>query len=236
MPCLPPQPSPEVPSVAARRCHRDSLKVVALSRGCLPLYRVLGIRKSSIQFLRITEPGKPGKYSGCPVPRDRLQAVGRWESKPRSKRDPIRKGVTKTRPLRGKKRIMALSVRHQLRALATRANVRNYAAISSSSPPTNPNTVGPYQVFDRNAKIMQRDRAAARDGGEKSRTVDYVRDEIAERMMERFMVRDVLCWKRRSRHLPTMYSQLRILNALSIRSWIWVQDPVIFPNYLSVIR
>jgi hypothetical protein len=36
---------------------------------------------------------------------------------------------------------------------------------------------------------MQRDRAAAKAGGERSRTVDYVRDDIAEGMMERFMVR-----------------------------------------------
>lgn len=35
---------------------------------------------------------------------------------------------------------------------------------------------------------MQRDNAASREGGAKSRTVDYVRDEVAERMLERFMV------------------------------------------------
>jgi NADH dehydrogenase [ubiquinone] 1 alpha subcomplex assembly factor 5 len=43
----------------------------------------------------------------------------------------------------------------------------------------------PYQVFDRSVKRLQRDRVA----GDKSRTVDYVRDEVADRMMERFMVR-----------------------------------------------
>ena len=67
-------------------------------------------------------------------------------------------------------------------------HARSYAAISSSSSMPNANTVGPYQVFDRRAKIIQRDRAALRDHGKRSRTVDYVRDEVAERMLERFLV------------------------------------------------
>ncbi|KAF9478401.1 S-adenosyl-L-methionine-dependent methyltransferase [Pholiota conissans] len=66
-------------------------------------------------------------------------------------------------------------------------HARSFAAISSSSPPPSINTVGPYQVFDRNAKRIQRDRAALREGGAKSRVVDYVRDEVAERMLERFL-------------------------------------------------
>jgi NADH dehydrogenase [ubiquinone] 1 alpha subcomplex assembly factor 5 len=51
------------------------------------------------------------------------------------------------------------------------------------------NSVSPYQVFDRNAKTLQKNRAVARNNGESSRTVDYVRDEIADRMMERLEVR-----------------------------------------------
>ncbi|KIK67615.1 hypothetical protein GYMLUDRAFT_215751 [Collybiopsis luxurians FD-317 M1] len=64
---------------------------------------------------------------------------------------------------------------------------RRYATASSSgpSPSLNTHTLGPYQVFDRKVKRIQRDRAASKDGGEPSRTVDYVRDEIADRMMER---------------------------------------------------
>jgi NADH dehydrogenase [ubiquinone] 1 alpha subcomplex assembly factor 5 len=46
----------------------------------------------------------------------------------------------------------------------------------------------PLKVFDREAKRLQKDRAAARDGGTRSRTVDYVRDEVANRMIERFIV------------------------------------------------
>ncbi|KAJ8517965.1 hypothetical protein ONZ45_g4903 [Pleurotus djamor] len=34
---------------------------------------------------------------------------------------------------------------------------------------------------------MQRDRAATREGGERSRTVDYLRAEVADRMMERLL-------------------------------------------------
>lgn len=59
------------------------------------------------------------------------------------------------------------------------------AALSSASPSANPHTLGPFQVFDRNVKRMQKDRAALR---EDSRTVDYVREEVADRMMERFLV------------------------------------------------
>ncbi|GLB34112.1 putative S-adenosyl-L-methionine-dependent methyltransferase [Lyophyllum shimeji] len=64
---------------------------------------------------------------------------------------------------------------------------RGFAAVSSSNPPPRAGTVGPYQVFDRNVKRMQKDRAATRDGGVRSTTVDYVRDEVADRMIERFL-------------------------------------------------
>ena len=76
----------------------------------------------------------------------------------------------------------------QLHRKCSQNYARSYAAISSSSPIPNTNTVGPYQVFNRRAKMIQRDRAALRDHGKRSRTVDYVRDEVAERMLERFLV------------------------------------------------
>ncbi|KAL0580521.1 hypothetical protein V5O48_001508 [Marasmius crinis-equi] len=63
---------------------------------------------------------------------------------------------------------------------------RRYASVSNSgSPSFSSHTAGPYQVFDRQAKRMQRDRAALREGGTASRTVDYVREEIALRMLDR---------------------------------------------------
>ncbi|KAI0040429.1 S-adenosyl-L-methionine-dependent methyltransferase [Auriscalpium vulgare] len=76
-----------------------------------------------------------------------------------------------------------LALRHARRA-GSHTHARTFAAVSSS---INPSGVGPFQVFDRNAKRLQKDRAVARDGGERSRTVDYVRNEVADRLMERFM-------------------------------------------------
>ncbi|KAF9238808.1 S-adenosyl-L-methionine-dependent methyltransferase [Melanogaster broomeanus] len=61
--------------------------------------------------------------------------------------------------------------------------VRGFASETSFVAPT----TAAYQVFDRTAKQKQRDRAVSRDDGERSRTVDYVRDEVADRMMERFL-------------------------------------------------
>jgi hypothetical protein len=46
----------------------------------------------------------------------------------------------------------------------------------------------PFHVFDRQVKRLQKDRAVACDGGNRSRTVDYVREEVANRMIERFLV------------------------------------------------
>ncbi|KAJ2752714.1 hypothetical protein H4S06_003877 [Coemansia sp. BCRC 34490] len=43
----------------------------------------------------------------------------------------------------------------------------------------------PFQVFDRNAKRMQRDRAASRV--QDSREVDYLRDEVAARVADRLL-------------------------------------------------
>jgi len=63
---------------------------------------------------------------------------------------------------------------------------RCYASAAASSSP-NPYTLGPFQVFDRRAKELQKDRAAFKDGGTQSRTVDYVRDEVADHMLERLL-------------------------------------------------
>lgn len=67
---------------------------------------------------------------------------------------------------------------------AARPWTRGFASESSSSFPS---ATGVYQVFDRAAKRKQRDRAVSRDAGVGSRTVDYIRDEVADRMMERLL-------------------------------------------------
>ncbi|CEL59468.1 hypothetical protein RSOLAG1IB_03401 [Rhizoctonia solani AG-1 IB] len=56
--------------------------------------------------------------------------------------------------------------------------------------------MSPFRLFDRNAKRIQKDRAASRESGERSRTVDYVREEVADRLFER-----VLDIKRRFPHI-----------------------------------
>ncbi|KZT28639.1 S-adenosyl-L-methionine-dependent methyltransferase [Neolentinus lepideus HHB14362 ss-1] len=75
---------------------------------------------------------------------------------------------------------------NRLTRIPVLARARNFAS-HSGSPLSSPNTVGPYQVFDRYAKRLQKDRSARRDDGEKSRTTDYVRDEVADRMMDRLL-------------------------------------------------
>lgn len=62
---------------------------------------------------------------------------------------------------------------------------RGYASVS---PGVNPGSVGPFQVFDRKAKALQKDRSAMHEDGKRSQTVDYVREEVADRMIERLLV------------------------------------------------
>lgn len=44
-----------------------------------------------------------------------------------------------------------------------------------------------FQVFDRKVKCLQKDRAAS--NVEESRTVDYLKDEIAARVADRLLVK-----------------------------------------------
>lgn len=77
---------------------------------------------------------------------------------------------------------------HIPRVVRTRA----LASISATSS-INPTSADPFQVFDRNVKRMQKDRSAEREEGARSRTVDYVRDEVADRLIERMQVRRTFC-------------------------------------------
>lgn len=56
---------------------------------------------------------------------------------------------------------------------------RDYAVQSPGSPT--------LQVFDRHTKYLQKERAAL--DKEKSRQVDYLKDEVAMRLSERLLVR-----------------------------------------------
>jgi NADH dehydrogenase [ubiquinone] 1 alpha subcomplex assembly factor 5 len=87
-----------------------------------------------------------------------------------------------------------MSILHVAHRIAHRRLARAFASEASFTAPT----ASAYRVFDRTAKRTQKDRAASRDGGERSRTVDYVRDEVADRMMERLLVM-CLCSLHRNR-------------------------------------
>jgi hypothetical protein len=62
---------------------------------------------------------------------------------------------------------------------------RLYASVSSFG---DSGSIAPYLVFDRHAKVLQKDRAAS--SKELSRQVDYLRNEVVDRMLERFLVGD----------------------------------------------
>lgn len=74
--------------------------------------------------------------------------------------------------------LMLLSSLNRTIRYSTR-QVRGLAAVTAA-----PDTI-PFQIFDRQTKRIQRDTAALKHAGTASRTVDYLRDEVADRMVER---------------------------------------------------
>jgi NADH dehydrogenase [ubiquinone] 1 alpha subcomplex assembly factor 5 len=74
--------------------------------------------------------------------------------------------------------------RFTLRTLHSPNLIRSFASVGA--PP--PQATTPFEVFDRQAKRRQRDRAAVRGDGAQSRVTDYLRAEVADRMLERFEV------------------------------------------------
>ncbi|KAJ9093317.1 hypothetical protein QFC20_007140 [Naganishia adeliensis] len=104
---------------------------------------------------------------------------------------------------------------------------RTLASVAPGPPPAQATT--PFEVFDRNAKRRQRDRAAVRDGGEKSRVTDYLRSEVADRMAERFEdLRNppgkILDLSSSSGHLS------KLLTALQSTKEIRMMDMSVFPR------
>lgn len=75
-----------------------------------------------------------------------------------------------------------LHLRRHVLSRVPRVYSRSLASVADTVAPT------PYQIFDRYAKVLQKDRSAAPNRVENSRTVDYVRDEIADRLIERVLV------------------------------------------------
>lgn len=64
---------------------------------------------------------------------------------------------------------------------AVRSGARSYAVPSFA-----PSAASPFSVFDRNLKVAQRDRAARNK--ERSRLTDYVKDDVAQSMVDRLLV------------------------------------------------
>lgn len=90
----------------------------------------------------------------------------------------------------------------------------------------------PYQIFDRYAKVLQKDRSAVPTRVENSRTVDYVRDEIAGRLIERMLV-STNPW---SFFVYLNASCVRISSGNSIPCWIWGPAQVTSRNYWRLER
>lgn len=78
----------------------------------------------------------------------------------------------------------ALSTALRSTASSTGAARRAYAVPSFA-----PSSASPFSVFDRTLKVAQRDRAARNK--DRSRLTDYVKDDVAETMVDRLLVRDL---------------------------------------------
>ena len=117
-----------------------------------------------------------------------------------------------------------------LRGAINGSTKRGYAVPSFA-----PSSASPFQVFDRNLKRSQRDRAAPTNA--KSRLTDYVKDDVAQSMVDRLLVSLPLHLKEYMRHCrlfsPSLRSdtdselasrQCRILKNATLLSSMWDQD------------
>ena len=75
-----------------------------------------------------------------------------------------------------------LSLHRHVLSRVSRLHSRSLASVADTVAPA------PYQIFDRYAKVLQKDGSATPNRVENSRTADYVRDEIADRLIERMLV------------------------------------------------
>ena len=65
-----------------------------------------------------------------------------------------------------------------------RCNLSNFRNATTHAPFANV----PYRVFDRYTKRLQKERAILRGNHENCRRVDYIQNEVVERMLERVQV------------------------------------------------
>ncbi|KAK6511935.1 hypothetical protein TWF481_000838 [Arthrobotrys musiformis] len=87
------------------------------------------------------------------------------------------------RPVQGARQQLAIGKFRCFQHRRSLAVATNAAPGSSNTPNIRTGGAGSLQIFDRCVKRLQRDRAAA--NFEESRNVDYLRDEVANRLVER---------------------------------------------------
>lgn len=81
---------------------------------------------------------------------------------------------------------MAPANKLKLPPLLAAAQRRLLATAANPSAPATATATATFQVFNRTAKRLQRDRAAANKAA--SRNVDYLKDEVADRLVERILL------------------------------------------------
>lgn len=86
-------------------------------------------------------------------------------------------------------------------------------------------TQNTYKVFNRDVKRLQRDLAARGNRAERSRVVDYIRDEAAEGLIERFLVRVLY------KCPMSLFKSSRMSKETLILLWTLVADLDTFLNY-----
>jgi len=115
-----------------------------------------------------------------------------------------------------------LGLRRHVLSRVPRIYSRSLASVADTVAPA------PYQIFDRYTKVLQKDRSATPNRVENSRTVDYVRDEVADRLIERMLVsycpQVLLCIPERVMHRissasSTPYSIWGLAQVTSLNCW-----------------
>lgn len=113
---------------------------------------------------------------------------------------------------------------HSLRT-APISLARGYATLSPHTPPP----TKPYEVFDEPAKARQRDRAVLRvneaveNEGIELEMLDYLREEVADRICERIEVSHIRAWfNGRSCCQPALGNSTTSRHHLIAHNFIWV--------------
>lgn len=148
---------------------------------------------------RSTSPNQPTRHPPAPAPPLPILIPSRFSY------------TTKSTVLRPMRSLLCRLQSHGLASSSTLARtIRPSPTFRRTSSSTLDSKHAPYKVFDRSTLLHHRDLAFGKSNSERSRTVGYLREEIGERVMERFEVRPSL--------RPPSLSQNR---ALTEHPWTW---------------